>query len=126
MTKPITITENIRALVSDGILLVRQEIALAKSEASEKLDQMQVGIAAMAAGAIIALTSLIVLSQALVVALSNVMPASLAALAVGLGLAIIAFISIKTGQTKLKGENLAPRRTVRSVRETAEKVKEAV
>lgn len=120
-----TVVETIKELIADTTLLVRQEISLAKAEAEEKFEQMQTGVAAVAAGLLLAFVSLIVLVQALVVALSNIMPPSIAALLVGIVLAVIAFVAVKNGSDQLKPKNLKPRRTMRSVRETAETIKEA-
>lgn len=119
------ISHTIRALFADSTLLMRQEIALAKAEASEKLSQIQIGVAAIASGALIAFVALMVLVQALVVALSNIMPPSLASLSVGVVLAIVAFISVKTGQSKLAAGNLKPERTLHFIRDTAEDIREA-
>ncbi|GKX35787.1 MAG: nutrient deprivation-induced protein [Rhizobiaceae bacterium MnEN-MB40S] len=118
------IIQTIRELIADATLLVRQEIDLAKAEAAEKLGQIQAGVAAVAVGLLIALTALLVLVQALVVALGNIMPPALAALIVGVVLALIAFVLVMNGANQLKPENLAPKRTIRSVRENAEKMKE--
>ncbi|MBW8636679.1 phage holin family protein [Hoeflea sp. WL0058] len=118
------IIQTIRELIADATLLVRQEIDLAKAEAAEKFGQIQAGVAAVAAGSLIALVALLVLVQALVVALGNIMPPALAALVVGVVLALIAFVLVMNGANQLKPENLAPKRTIRSVRENAEKMKE--
>ncbi|MFD0916499.1 phage holin family protein [Pseudahrensia aquimaris] len=127
MTKNLnTMVETVRELFQDSTLLVRQEIQLAKAEAAEKAEQVKLGVAEIAAGGIIALVALIVLTQALVVALANFMPGSLAALLVGVSLALVAWLCISRGQRNLSSENLAPRRTTRSVRETANRVTEAV
>ena len=126
MTTSSNIVETFRALFSDATLLVRQEINLAKAEAEEKLEQVQTGLVAIGASLVIALVALLVLVQALVVALGNVMPPALAALLVGLLLASIAFFTMLTAKKNLKPKNLAPRRTVNSVRDTAESIKEAV
>ena len=72
-----------------------------------------------------ALAALIVLLQALVIALTElgVAPA-LSSLIVGGVVAIIAFALIYKGIHDLKGSNLAPRRTVDSLRQDAHMVKE--
>ncbi|MEL6505081.1 MAG: phage holin family protein [Pseudomonadota bacterium] len=119
------ITENVRALFADSTLLVRQEIALAKAEASEKLSEIQVGVTSIAAGALIAFVALMVLVQALVVVLTNFMPPSLASLLVGVVLAVVAFATVKSGQNKLAASSLKPERTIHSVQKTAENIREA-
>lgn len=125
MNSTTTMKDTIRELIADLTLLLRQEISLARAEAGEKIDQIQNGIIALVAGLLIAFCALLVLVQALVVALANIMPASVASLAVGIVLAVIAYISVTSGSRQLKPENLAPKRTMKSVRESAERMKEA-
>jgi len=120
----------IKSLLSDvftGInTLVRQEMRLAQAESSEKLSQAMTGLVSLLAGMLIAFTALIVLLQALVLALSNVMAPTYAALLVGGVVALIAFILIQQGQSKMKVGNLMPERTMRSMREDREMVMEKV
>jgi drug/metabolite transporter (DMT)-like permease len=105
--------------------LFRKEIELARAEISEKLSQAGVAAGAVAAGAILALAALIVLLQALVIALSEVGVApALSALIVGGVVAIIAFALIYKGMNDLKASNLAPTRTVEALRRDAHMVKE--
>lgn len=125
MTTPLQAVDTVRALFADASLLIRQEIRLAKAEAEEKIEQAQSGIVSIAASLIFALVALMVLVQALVVALGNIMQPSLAALSVGLVLAVIALLFMAKGKRDLKPKNLAPRRTLKSVRENAEKIREA-
>ncbi|MDF1776881.1 MAG: phage holin family protein [Rhizobiaceae bacterium] len=125
MNSTTTMKDTIRELIADLTLLLRQEISLARAEAGEKIDQIQNGFIALVAGLLIAFCALLVLVQALVVALANIMPASVASLAVGIVLAVIAYISVTSGSRQLKPENLAPKRTMKSVRESAERMKEA-
>lgn len=125
MNSTTNMKDTIRELIADLTLLLRQEISLARAEAGEKIDQIQNGFIALVAGLLIAFCALLVLVQALVVALANVMPASVASLAVGIVLAVIAYISVTSGSRQLKPENLAPNRTMKSVRESAERMKEA-
>ncbi|EFL88626.1 phage holin family protein [Ahrensia sp. R2A130] len=120
------ITDTVRALVSDATLLVKQEVSLAKAEAEEKFEQVQTGLIAIVSGLLIAFVALLVLVEALVVALANIMPPSLAALLVGVILAVVAFFAVKKGQDNLSVKNLKPRRTMNAVREDAETLKEAV
>ena len=125
MTIASNMVDTVRALVQDGSTLVRQEIQLAKAEMSEKMEEATHGILAIVAGAIFALVALFILAQALTVALANFMPPSLAALIVGIVLAICAWFAISSGTSRLSADNLRPDRTIRSVRESAETVQEA-
>ena len=104
--------------------LVRQELRLAQAEGSEKISNAVIGVAAILGGLLIAACSLLILLQALVTALANHMPDWLAALVVGIAVAIVAFIAIWQGRRNLSMEKLAPRRTMRTVRESSEMVME--
>ncbi len=105
--------------------LFRKEIELARAEISEKMSQAGVAAGALAAGGILALAALIVLLQALVIALAELgLAPALSALIVGGVVAIIAFALIYKGMNDLKASSLAPTRTVESLRRDAHMVKE--
>jgi drug/metabolite transporter (DMT)-like permease len=105
--------------------LFRKEIELARAETSEKISQAGVAAGAIAGGAILALAALIVLLQALVIALTELgLAPALSALIVGGVVAIIAFALIYKGMNDLKASNLAPTRTVEALRRDAHMVKE--
>ena len=105
--------------------LFRKETELARAELSEKVSQAGVAAGALAAGGILALAALIVLLQALVIALSELgLAPALSALIVGGVVAIIAFALIYEGMNDLKASSLAPTRTVEALRRDAHMVKE--
>ena len=105
--------------------LVRKEIQLARAETSEKVTQSMVAVGAIAAGGILALSALIVLLQALVIAIAELgVPPALASLIVGLVVAVIAYVLIHKGTNDLKATNLAPDRTIDSLRRDAQVIKE--
>lgn len=105
--------------------LFRKEIQLARAETSEKVTQVAVAIGAIAGGAVLALAALIVLLQALVIAITEAgVPAGWAALIVGVVVAIIAYVLIHKGTSDLKGSSLAPSRTMDSLRRDTQVVKE--
>jgi hypothetical protein len=105
--------------------LFRQEIQLARAETSEKITQVGVAIGAIAGGAILAVAALIVLLQALVIGLTEAgLPAGWAALIVGAVVAVIAYVLIHKGTNDLKASNLAPDRTMQSLKRDAQVVKE--
>ena len=80
---------------------------------------------AIAAGGILALSALIVLLQALVIAIAELgVPPALASLIVGLVVAVIAYVLIHKGTNDLKATNLAPDRTIDSLRRDAQVIKE--
>jgi hypothetical protein len=105
--------------------LFRKEIQLARAETSEKITQSMVALGAIAGGAILALAALMVLLQALVIAIAEMgVPPALAALIVGVVVAAIAYFMIHKGTNDLKASSLAPTRTVDSLRSDAQLAKE--
>jgi hypothetical protein len=105
--------------------LFRKEIELARAETSEKVNQVAFAAGSLAAGAILALAALIVLLQALAIALTELgLAPALSALIVGGVVAIVAFGLIYKGMNDLKAKSLAPTRTVESLRRDAHMVKE--
>jgi drug/metabolite transporter (DMT)-like permease len=112
-------------LTSSVSTLFRKEIELARAEASEKVGQAAFAAGSLAAGGILALAALIILLQALVIALTELgLAPALASLIVGGIVAIIAFALIYKGMNDLKASNLAPSRTVDSLRRDAHMIKE--
>lgn len=106
--------------------LVRSEVDLARAEISENVTKAGIAIGLIAGAAIIALVALNVLAAALVAALTEAgIDAGWAALIVGAGLGIIAFVLINKGVNDLKLSSLAPTRTVKNVQRDAAAVKEA-
>jgi hypothetical protein len=107
--------------------LFRKEIQLARAETSEKVTQIGVALGSIAGGAILALAALIVLLQALVIGIAEAgVPAGWASLIVGVIVAVIAYVLIHKGTSDLKASNLAPNRTVDSLKRDAQVAKEQV
>ena len=122
-----SLKELLSDLTNSVTTLVRKEIQLARAETSEKITQSMIAVGSIAAGGILALSALIVLLQALVIAIAELgVPPALAALIVGLVVAVIAYVLIHKGTNDLKATNLAPARTMDSLRRDAQVVKEQV
>ena len=113
-------------LARDFSLLIRQEVALAKAEASEKVGQLGMGIGMMAAGGFVAFAGLIVLMFAGVYALSLVMEPWQAALIVGGVVTLLGLILVFVGKSKLSADKLTPQRTIQSIKDDARWAKEQV
>lgn len=117
-------------IIRDLSDLVRQEIALAKAEASDKLSSLQMAIIALAIGGAIAFAGLIILLDAAVYALGNVMGAlvdrfpALPALIVGITVVIIGLVMIKMGANKFDTHNLRLQRTAANLHRDQAVVKE--
>jgi apolipoprotein N-acyltransferase len=112
----------LRDLTHDVADLVRSEIALARAETSEKVSQAGTAIASIAVGAVIGLAALIIVLQAVVIALAEIMEPWLASAIVGIVVAALAWYLIWKGQNDLKAGSLMPERTVRNVRKDAQVV----
>jgi uncharacterized membrane protein YgcG len=116
----------LRDLIAEIGQLFRQELRLARAEAGEKVAQAQHGIVAIIVGLLLASSALLILLQAVVLALSQVVPAWAASVIVGVAVAVIAFILIRSGQATLKLTNLAPTRTLDAMRRDRDMVMEKV
>lgn len=111
-------------LASETVELFRQELALFKAELQEKLTKAGVGVAALAAAALIAFSAWLFLLLAAVFALATVVPIWAAALIVGvLALAIAGALALY-GKSRLRADALTPERTLRSLREDQAWIKE--
>jgi uncharacterized membrane protein YqjE len=106
--------------------LVRQEIALAKVELTQKATKAGKNAAYLAAGAAVGYAAFLALMAALVFALGEAMPLWAAALIVGVVFAVVAGIVIYEGINNLKRMNVAPRQTVETLKEDAQWLKHQV
>lgn len=115
-----SIGELIGDLGRDLSRLVSDEIKLARAEVGESANSAITALISIGAGIAFALAALVILLQAIVVALDNVMATWLAAVIVGVVAAAIGFVMVATGQKMLKPENLAPTRTGRNLKRDTE------
>ena len=121
-----SITALLNSLVNETGLLVRQEMALFRTEMSEAVSRAGRGAAAMAAGGVCAFGGFLVLLAAAVLGLATVLPPWLSALIVGIVVVAIGAILALVGKRGLNAEALTPRRTLHSLREDQIWLKEQV
>lgn len=122
-----SVGELLRDLANDVTALVRQEMTLARTEAQDKVQQTVTAVMAIVAGALIAFAALIILLDALVYGLTEAgLQRWLAALIVGVVVAIIGFFLVRKGQNDLSASRLTPERTAANVRKDLNLVKEQV
>ena len=119
-----SITTLLSDLASETILLIRQELALLKAELHEKFSRVGQGATALGAGALIAYSGWLVLLAAAVLGLATVMPAWLAALIVALVALAIGGALVFIGKNRLDADSLMPQRTLRSLREDEQWLRE--
>lgn len=111
-------------LATETILLMRQEMALLKAELHEKFSRVGQGATALGAGALIAYSGWLALVAAMVLALATVLPAWAAALIVSVVVIGIGAALLLIGKNRLDSQSLMPQRTLRTLREDEEWLKE--
>jgi hypothetical protein len=113
-------------LTQDMTLLVRQEVQLARTEMSEKLSRFTTNLISVATGGFVAYLGGLALVGALILAIRDLANISLAvsALIVGAVLAIVGYVMLQRGLKELKRVDLAPRRTVETLKDDVQWAKE--
>jgi xanthine/uracil permease len=107
--------------------LVRQEVQLAKAELSQSATEAARGIGMLVAGGAVAYAGLLFVLLAIVFGLIEAgWDAWLSALVVGVVVVAIGAILVLRARESLKPANLAPRRTVETLKEDQEWVKEQI
>jgi hypothetical protein len=112
-----SIGELISQLASQSANLVRDEVALAKREVSEKVASASVDVAIIAAGAVTGLVAILAIVAGIIIALSPHLGAWQAAFVVGGVLVLVAAALVLLGYTRLKREDLKPAQTIESLEE---------
>ncbi len=119
------LVDSMRGLVSDGILLVQQEVRLARAETAEKVENLQSGIIYLIMGMMLGFCALLILAQALIVVLDAYLGPWAAAVVAGAFLVFTIFF-IWRGISLMRPKNLMPHRTAASIQRTAETIRESV
>jgi hypothetical protein len=113
-------------LTQDMTLLVRQEIQLARTEMSDKISRVTSNLISVGAGGFVAYLGGLALVGALILAIRDLANISLAwsSLIVGAVLAIIGYVMMQKGLKELKRVDIAPRRTVETLKDDVQWAKE--
>jgi uncharacterized membrane protein YqjE len=114
----------VRQLVDDVSHLFRQELRLAQAEVSRNLEHAQRRLIMIVAGLLLGFCAVLILLQAIVFALADVMPAWIASVVVALVVGLCAFMMVHQGQSHLRAHDVVPKRTVRQVKQDKELVEE--
>lgn len=105
--------------------LVRKEVELATTEMTQKASKAGRNVASIAVGGAVAYAGLLAILAAIIIGLGTIgVPWWLAALMVGLVVAIVGYFLIQRGLDALKKADLAPRQTIETLKEDTEWVKE--
>ncbi len=121
-----SIGELFSELASESSLLVRQEIALAKAELTQKATRVGRDVGYLVLGGAVAYAALLALLAALILLLAYVMPAWAAALVVAVLVGIVGAILVSKALADLKRTDVTPRQTVETLKEDAQWAKEQI
>jgi hypothetical protein len=104
--------------------LVRQEVALAKTELSQKAVSVGKDVGFLVAGAAVAYAGFLALLACIIIALAHAVPWWLSALIVGVVVVGIGGFLVMRGMSDLRHQELAPRQTLDTLKEDATWAKE--
>lgn len=113
-------------LMSETSTLVRQEVALAQVEITNKATKVGKNVGYLVVGGAVAYAAVLVLLAGVVVILANFMPLWLSAVIVALAVGVAAYMLISSALTELRKTDLAPTETVESIKEDAKWLKDQV
>ncbi|HET6970708.1 MAG TPA: phage holin family protein, partial [Phenylobacterium sp.] len=106
-----SIGDLIGELTGDLTALVKKESELIRAELGEKVNRAAKSVGDIAAGGLLLMAALLVLLQALVLALSKVMDPTWAALLVGVTVAAVGYALVRMGMKSISLSGLAPDRS---------------
>lgn len=106
--------------------LIRQEVQLAKTEVTRKATKAGKEIAFIAAGGFVAYAGFLALVAAAIFGAAEFLPLWLSALLIGVIVAGVGYLLLQKGISGLKEINLAPRRTIETLKEDKEWLKQQV
>lgn len=107
-------------------VLVRQEIALARTEMTEKLSEVGKNVGFLVVGGAVLYMGLLFVLAGIAILLAGFMPDWLSALVVGLIVAIVGFVLVQRGRSALRDTNLKPEKTIETLKEDKEWVQQQV
>ncbi len=117
--------DSMRGLVSDGILLVQQEIQLARAETAEKVENLRHGVIYLLIGLMLGFCGVLILAQALIILLAAYFGPWAPVIVAAVFLLFTLFFVMR-GSSLMKPKNLMPHRTAASINRTAETIRENV
>jgi xanthine/uracil permease len=107
-------------LADETRTLVSQELSMAKAEMSQKASEVGKSAGLVGIGGAVAYAGLLAIIAAVIFALAALMPSWQAALIVGVIVAVIGYMLVQKGMRDLKAQNLAPKKTVKGLKEDKE------
>ena len=120
------LSDLLAGLAGDLATIFRKEVRLAESETAEKAIAAGSDLALVAAGGALGFAGLIAFTSSAISFLSAIFPRWIAAFLVGSALAGGGAVLAAKGIENLRETDLVPRRTIRSIKEDAEVIKESL
>lgn len=121
-----SIGELFSELAGETSTLIRQEMALAQVEMTKKATQAGKNVGYLAVGGAVGYAGLLAIIAGVIIGLSYLMPAWIAALLVGAAIAIASYLMISSALTALKKMDVKPTETVETIKEDAQWLKNQV
>jgi uncharacterized membrane protein len=119
-----TVGDTMREVTRDISELIREEMALAKTELRQGFRQVARGVVFLLAAAFIVNAGFLALVASLVLGLTGAVAAWLSAFLVGAVLAIIGVVLLMKGVGYVREADLKPERTIETLKQDARIVKE--
>jgi hypothetical protein len=113
-------------LASDTSTLVRQEVALAKTELTQNATRVGTHVGSLVVGGAVGYAAFLSVMAAAIIGLGRVIPVWVAALVVGVVVAVVAWWLISSALRALRETDVVPRRTVETLKEDAQWMKDQV
>lgn len=111
-------------LATDTSNLVKQEVALAQTELTQKAVKVGKNVGYLVVGGAVGYAAVLCFIAALVIGLSYLVPAWAAALIVGVVVAVAAVVLILSAVSALKRTGITPTQTVETIKEDAQWLKD--
>lgn len=106
--------------------LIRQEVALAQVELTQKAAKVGKNVGFLVVGGAVAYAAVLALLTALIIGLGTIIGYGFSALVVGIVVAVVAGILIMSALNALKNVDITPRQTVETIKEDAQWLKDQV
>jgi drug/metabolite transporter (DMT)-like permease len=114
-------------LASETSTLVKQEVALAQTELTQKATKVGKNVGYLVVGGAIGYAALLAFIAALIIGLGNLLDNHwAAALIVGVIVAVVAVVMIMSALSALKSTEITPTQTVETIKEDAKWLKDQV
>jgi hypothetical protein len=121
-----SIGELFSELANETSTLIRQEVALAQAEITQKAMSAGKNVGYLAAGGFVGYAGLLAIIAGVIMGLSYFIPAWLAAIIVGAIIGVVSYVLVTSALTALRNMDVKPTETVESIKEDARWLKNQV